>query len=225
MRNCLLLLLCLLSLQAAGQTIRGTVTDGETGKPLAAVTVVNMITQQSAYTQADGSYSLSAKKGEAIVFTYVGYKNIQRDAPAAFGDAGELNVLMYRQNYTLEEYILRPKYTPYQWDSIQRKSTYARALARQKSSPMSPVSFLAERLSKRSKRMFRFQKNFYQWEDQKFIDTRYTQELVAQMTKLQGDSIAHFMNANPMPYDFARSASELEIKMWIREQYKLWKKQ
>jgi hypothetical protein len=32
------------------------------------------------------------------------------------------------------------------------------------------------------------------------------------------------MNAYPMPYDFARVASELEIKVWIREQFKEWLK-
>ena len=89
---------------------------------------------------------------------------------------------------------------------------------------MSPVTFIAEKLSKRSRRIFRFQKSFNYWEDQKFIESRYTPELVQQLTKLQGDTLAWFINANPIASDYARVASELELKMWIRDNYKAWLK-
>ena len=225
MRALLTILCIVLSTWAIGQTLRGKVTDGETGRPLTAVTVVNMITQQNAYTDADGNYTLTANKGDAIAFIYLGYKNTQRNMPAALSNGAQLDVSIYKLSYTLDEFVLRPLYTPYQIDSIQRRSTYSRALARQRSSAMSPVSFVAEKFNKNSKRIFRFQKSFYYWEDQKFIDTRYSTELVGDLTGLTGDSLAHFMNANPMPYDYARTASELEIKMWIRERFKLWRKQ
>lgn len=225
MRNLFTVLFVFLSTWAMGQTLRGTVTDGETGKPLAAVSVVNMLTQQSAYTDEGGNYTITAKKGDPIAFTYVGYKTAQRATPAALSSGTLLDMGLYRLSYTLDEFVLRPRFTPYQIDSMQRASTYSRAMARQHSSAMSPVSFVAERFSKRSKRIFKFQKNFYIWEDQKFIDTRYSAELVEQLTGLTGDTLAHFMNENPMPYDYARTASELEVKMWIREKYKLWKKE
>lgn len=219
-----LILNLLMAVTAMGQTVRGKVVDGETGEPLASVVVVNLMTQQSAYTNNEGEYNLSAQKGESIAFSYVGYKTKQQTVPASIGPTATLDATMFKLSFSLQEFVLRPGYTPYQFDSVQRASTYSRALARQRSSPLSPVSFIAERLSKRSRRLFRFQKNFYQWEQERFIETRYTADLVSQMTGLVEDSVAYFMNAHPMPYDFARAASDLEIKMWIREQYKLWRK-
>lgn len=191
---------------------------------LATVVVTNERTHQKAYTNGYGEFSLNANKGDAISFNLVGYKPQQYAVPASLG-AAEMHVSLFQMSYELEEFTLRPKYTPYQMDSMARRSTYQRALARQKGGGvMSPVSFVAEKLSRRSKRAFRFQKDFYRWEDDKFISSRYTPELVASQTKLTGDTIAFFMNAYPMPYDFARTASELEIKIWIREQYKEWLK-
>jgi hypothetical protein len=32
------------------------------------------------------------------------------------------------------------------------------------------------------------------------------------------------MNAYPMDYDYARAATDLELKMWIRFHYREWKK-
>ncbi len=223
MKTSWLLLLLLFPLAAFAQMIHGVVKDGETGAALQGVAVTNMITNQTDYTNKDGAYSLSAKNGDAIAFMFIGYKTVQRDAHSSLGAAADLDVTLFKLSYNLEEFVFRPDYTPYQLDSIQRKSTYSRALARRRSSVLSPVSFIAERLSKRSKRIFRFQKNFYKWEDARFIDSRYTATLAASLTGLSGDTLAHFMNENPMPYDFARVASELEMKMWIRDKFRHWK--
>jgi hypothetical protein len=108
-------------------------------------------------------------------------------------------------------------------DSMERKSTYSRALAREKGgSIMSPVTFIAEKLSRQSKQVFRFQKSFNYWEEVKFIESRYSPDLVRSLTGVSGDTLARFMNSNPMPGDYARAASDLEIKIWIREQFKNW---
>jgi hypothetical protein len=56
--------------------------------------------------------------------------------------------------------------------------------------------------------------------EQKFIDTRYTPELVTKLTGYTGDTMILFMNTYPMDYSFARAASDLELKMWIRNNYK-----
>lgn len=198
--------------------------DGETGKGVAGITVVNMTGHYNAYTDADGRFIINAKKGDQIAFSGVGYKTQQKTVPTSSGIA-EMRIDLFQLSYMLDEFVLQPKYTPYQLDSMERVATYARPLARRKGgSIMSPISFLAEKLSKRSRQIYKFQKNFHYWEDDKFIESRYTPTLVAQLTPLRGDTLAYFMNANPMPIDYARAASELELKMWIREHYKEWLK-
>ena len=223
-RFCFLALLLFASFTQDAQTLKGTVTDGETGKFLTAVSVFNNNTKQYAYTDAQGDFSIFANKGDQITFSYIGYKTQVKIVPPSIGMA-EMHIDLFRMSYELEEFIYRPKYSPYQIDSIERQSTYQRALAREKvRSVMSPVTLLADKLSKKSKQIYRFQRSFNYWEHLKFIESRYSPQLVQQMTGLKGDTLAFFMNANPMPYDYARVASELELKMWIRERYRAWLK-
>lgn len=220
----LFLFFLLVFCRSSAQTLQGVITEAQTGKPLSAVTVVNIATQQSVYTDVSGAFSLPLNGSRQVVFTYVGYKNIQKYITDEEIEKG-VKVAMSIIRYELSEFILRPGYTPYQLDSIRRRAVYSRTMVWQRtSSVMSPFSLLADRLSHKSRQRYQFQKNFYKWEGEKFIDTRYTPELVASLTGLTGDTIGYFMNANPMPFDYARAATDLELKMWIRYNYKQWLK-
>lgn len=206
------------------QTLKGRVTDAGVAGPLYPVTVVNLTTQKATYTNPTGEFSIYAEAGDKIAFSFVGFKSVQYQMPISVG-VHITSIKMDRISYQMQELILMPDYTPYQADSIRRVSTYRPFLNRTKSSPISsPFSFVAEKFNKRSKQIFKFKKNFGAWEDARFIDTRYTPELVYEMTGMEGDSIGHFMNANPMPYDYARAATELELKMWIRHHHREWLK-
>lgn len=77
-----------------------------------------------------------------------------------------------------------------------------------------------KKLSKSYKQNQRFKANFKNGIEQKYIDTRYTQSLVTALTGFAGDTLAYFMNSYPMEYSFARAATDLELKMWIRNNYK-----
>lgn len=220
----LLYLLLLFSFPATSQTLQGVVTDAATGTPLYPVTVVNIASQQVTYTDSRGFYSIAAGNGDMIAFTYIGYKSIEKPKPLSVIVA-TMNVRMTRTEYGLKEVKIRPGHlTQYQIDSIERRSIYKVQLQRAPPSPfVSPVSAIAEKFSRKAKRTYQFQKDFAAGEIEKFVDTRYTIELVQSQTGLKdGDSTAHFMNSNPLPYDFARTASDLELKMWIREHYRQW---
>ncbi|MBS1589347.1 MAG: carboxypeptidase-like regulatory domain-containing protein [Bacteroidetes bacterium] len=221
MRSQYILLWCLfISVTGQAQILRGRVLDGDNKKPLPTVSVYNAKTQQYVFTNALGYFSLEAKPGDLISFSLSGYR-IQTKSVAELN--AEMFIDLFKLSYVLDEFVYRPKYSAYQLDSMERKSTYANALSQRRTGNiMSPVTFLAERLSKTSKQRYRFQKNFNYWEDEKFIESRYSPAMVKLLTSLRGDTVAYFMNANPMPYDFARAASDLEIKMWIREHYKVW---
>lgn len=204
-------------------TIKGRVTDAGTGEPMELVAIVNTTTQQLVYTDAKGGYTINAHAGETISASYLGYR--QTLLPISSGSEFiPLNISLRRQNIQMTELVIKPKYTPYQADSISRHSTYQRTLNRgHEGSLMSPVTWLAEKVSHKSQQRFRFQKEFARLENERFIETRYSPELVTQMTYLTGDTLAHFMNQYQMPVDYARNASDLELKMWIRTNYREWK--
>lgn len=222
MRYYLFLFICLLSPAAFAQVVKGVVTDARTGNPISVVGVINTVTQQSVYTNREGEFAITAKSGERLVFSYMGYKTMERIAPPAINIA-TMHIELQPLSVEMDELVVRPGYTHYQIDSIKRRETYARVLAEKKrTSIMSPVSLIADKFSKRRKRIYAFQKSFNYWENQLFIDSRYTPEAVSKLTGLTGDTLAHFMNANPMPVDYARTATDLELKMWIRYNYKQW---
>lgn len=224
MNRLLAILCCLISLPAIAQTLKGKVTDKATGQPLFPVTVVNLSTQKSTYTSTEGYYTIQAEAGDKIAFSYIGYKAVQYQMPISVGTY-TTDISMQTVSYQLREVILMPDYTEYQVDSIERVQKYRPFLSRTKSNAIaSPFSFVAEKFNKRSKQIFKFQKNFGKWETERYIDTRYTPELVEEMTGMSGDSVGYFMNAYPMPYDYARSATELELKMWVRYHHREWLK-
>jgi len=208
------------------QQLQGVITDFEGNETLVAVTVMNKTKSQTVVSDADGKYNIAAQKGDEIEFTYVGYYSLTILMP----EDGVVfrRVSLKKKLFSLEEVVIGPSWTPYQKDSIARRKTYALDLSRQKvsssalASVFSPATALAEQFSKKSKQRFRFQSNYAKWEDQKFVDTRYTNEEVTALTGLQGDTLAAFINAHPMPTDYARTATDLEIKMWIKYNYREW---
>ncbi len=213
-------------LPCGAQTLHGVVTDAATGKPLYPVTVVNKTTQAMVYTDAKGNYTLPANTGDKVVYSYIGYSTEERTKPTSVLIA-TINVSLEPKAYELKDALIRPgRLSQYQLDSIDRVATYKVQLRRVAPSPiMSPASAIAELFSKKAKQTYAFQHDFAENERQKFIDTKYGPELVTNVTGLKGDSVGMFMYAHPMPYDFARTASPLEIKMWVRDSYKKWKVQ
>ncbi len=230
MRYCLFICLLFITIAARCQTLEGIVTDGITGKPLFAASVMDVNTKLSTYTDQNGRYSLPAKSGDPIQFSYVGYKQVTNITPASLVLAS-MNVGMQPQNYELDEYTIHANYTPFQIDSMKRRREYAKELDKQpvkiKGSTTGNgvgvdglIGALVQKGSKSEKKRKQFVKEFQQAEQDRFIDTRYTRELVSILTGFTGDTLAVFMNAYPMDYSFARTAPDLELKMWIRYNYR-----
>ena len=212
------------------QTLKGNVVDGMTGKPLYLATVINMATQEATSTDELGRFSITAKGGTTISFRYVGYKTIERLATPSI----EMHIELFPDNIQLKEFVLRDL-TPYQKDSIELATLYSKELSKTRIKPtvgLNPgtgvagieadglISSFAQKVSKSYKRTKRFKENFKKDEEQKFIDTRYKIDVVTAVTGLKGDTAVMFMNMYPMEYLFARAATDLELKMWIRDNYK-----
>ncbi|PQJ22989.1 SusC/RagA family TonB-linked outer membrane protein [Tenacibaculum sp. SG-28] len=84
---------------AQDRTISGTVSD-ETG-PLPTVTVLIKGTTSGTETDFDGNYSLKAKSGDVLVFSFVGMKTVER----VVGNANQINVILEGDN-VLEEVVV-----------------------------------------------------------------------------------------------------------------------
>ncbi|WP_299617141.1 SusC/RagA family TonB-linked outer membrane protein [uncultured Tenacibaculum sp.] len=88
---------------AQDRTISGTVSD-ESG-PLPGVSVLKKGTTSGTETDFDGKYSIKAKTGDVIVFSFVGMKTVER----VVGSSNSINVSMESDNL-LEEVIVEGAY-------------------------------------------------------------------------------------------------------------------
>lgn len=214
-----------ITLSVSGQTLRGLVIDSETTKPLYRATVVNLTMGQTTITDEYGNFVLPAKEGDILSISFTGYHTVQRTAiPGSM-----LRIELLPLTVQMHEYVVHDL-TPFQKDSVEMTTLYSKELNKKpvkigfSSANGGGISGLigapVQRLSRSYKQNKRFKKNFKNDLEQKFIDTRYTPALVTSLTGFTGDSLAIFMNTYKMDYGFARHATDLELKMWIRENYK-----
>ena len=100
----LVLLMAVVSLgtvSAQAITVTGTVTEEETGNPVIGCSVLVKGTTSGVITNMDGQYSILTKKGETLLFSYIGYQQEQRVVKSA-----QLNVKMKADNLVLEECVV-----------------------------------------------------------------------------------------------------------------------
>lgn len=199
---------------------KGCLKDAESGMPLLGATITNTRSQLSVQTDREGNFSIQGSDGDKVTFTCPGYAPETHIILKGLEDV-RLTFRMKMSGQKLREVIIRQKYkTVYQRDSADRAATYSRTMAQKKAVLTSPVSFLADRLSPARRALFRFQKDYKRNEEGRFVDSRYSPELTATLTGLSGDTLAYFMNSYQMPYDYARDATALELKAWIRSNYR-----
>lgn len=82
--------------------VSGVVTD-VSGEPLIGVTVAVKGTANGTSTDIDGAFTLNAKPGEVLRFSYIGYKTIEETVSAG---RTTYNIVMYEDSETLDEVVV-----------------------------------------------------------------------------------------------------------------------
>lgn len=212
-----ILVICCFGLTSHAQGVfKGVVYDSASHRPLSPVSVEILERHIGVNTDSKGEFSIEAKLTDHVVFNFLGYKTkvvVVNEGMQGVAQA----IYLAPKPVKLNEVLIKKGPTEYQKDSMRRADVYKDAFdyERQKS-VMSPVTSIYQKYSKKHRAMEKFHNQVQDMEQQKFIDTRYTLTLVMNMTKMNEDSAVNFMNAYPMEYDYARVASDLEIKMWIK---------
>lgn len=226
MRHFIFIILCLGAHIASGQLVKGVVSDAETGGKVSAVVVMNRATAAYASTNKGGSFAIEARPGDVLVFSHVAYESHQQIVSVDNIDNMQLKLVPV--SYKLQQVIISGR-TKYQVDSAERYEFFSHELNKQIIAPVKftglgvsgGIGWLADKITGNSKKDKAFRADFAADDRQLYIDSRYNEEIVRLLTDLRDkDSIAAFIIKYPMPYDFARAATELELKAWIRDKYK-----
>jgi hypothetical protein len=221
----LLLMLCICNTIDAQYKVQGKVllSIDDSTAILPNVIITNKNTNENVLSDAVGKYSIAAKEGDTILFQHLSSFSYKYLVPKLDADFTK-NVLLVAKKKVLTA-VKVSGLTDYQKDSIDRADTYAKVFGyEQTATIMSPVSSLYEQFSKKYKDLRKFKSQVLSMEKEKYIDSKYTYELVSEITKLEGDSVAYFMNAYPMEYNFARTSGAVEIKMWVLHNFREYQK-
>lgn len=228
-----LLFLLFASVASFGKHLSGRVQSDGDGTLLSDVTIINLKHPEIGTTSdGNGKYSIRADKGDSVQFSLVGYSTrillYTGDNEYWFE-----TVLMRVRSMVLDTVVVRKELTKHEKDSFEHRALYneelnfkpAKVKYSFKKNPFvleSPVSGLIEKHTRYYKKLKKFKQVYNDQEALSFIDARYPPELVTQMTGLKEDSLYRFMQTYPMTYGYAKQASDLEIKMWIKYNYKNW---
>ncbi len=86
---------------AQDKGINGKVTD-ETGEPLPGVNIIVKGQKSGTATDFDGNYNIKANTGDVLVFSYVGYKTVERKV----GSSNTINVKMTESSQRLNQVVV-----------------------------------------------------------------------------------------------------------------------
>lgn len=234
-----MLLLFSVASSAQEQTLKAYVRASNDFEILNAVVVKDMQSGRTATTDATGYFELRTAADHQLEFSRVGVNTTLITVKAPMFRAIQQILLKYDVGSL--EGVSVSGMTDYQKDSMARYQLYQQDLERKRVrmgledsvSPgkqgfgvtiNSPISSWMQHIAPKSKNRIRFQKNFAEWEQQKYIETVYTKERVAQLTGLRNDTLAWFINAYPMPFETARTTGAKEIDAWILANFEDWKK-
>lgn len=100
---CLFLLsICTFSVLGQNQEIRGKVIDATTNVPISGVSVKIKDTNKGASTNSEGAFQISAKANDILIFTFIGYKTIEKNV----GNTSFLNVSLEEDIKDLNEVVV-----------------------------------------------------------------------------------------------------------------------
>ena len=96
-------IMMLVSMVALAQsTVTGTLKDAQTGEPVPGATVLIKGTAKGATTDLDGKYQLSVEDGAVLVFSFIGYTNVEETV----GNRTVINVTMEPDLTELSEVVV-----------------------------------------------------------------------------------------------------------------------
>ena len=103
-RSCILFLSMLFSVNSFGQQInvRGSVTDGDDGKPLPGTSVQNKQDKKTTQSGSNGQYSISAAQGDILVFSMIGFETVEVKVGANL----VINIVMNVKSQVLNDVVV-----------------------------------------------------------------------------------------------------------------------
>ena len=182
-----------LSVPLYSAIIKGGVSDMHSKTSMKDVLIENIRTGSSMITGEDGLFSIAAEADDLIEFRKTGYKIARVRIPKGT-IPGYFKILMQTAPIELPEYELQGWYKDFVKDSLKYHELYKTALEYEKITGLDVIRHPFSAMSKLNRQRAAFQKEFEQFQREKFIDYTFNEQIVTTLTGLQGDSLKYYMH-------------------------------
>ncbi len=207
--------------------IKGKVTDAKTHQPIPLVNVRNINKETSTITDSTGQYNITAKNYDRIVFSYIGYTSDTIRVNALYQNQ-IIDIQMKEQKYSFAPVDIIGSRPNYRRDSLERRKWFSSALNENKTNGWGavehPISALFDAISGKRKRLWRFQKDYKAYEQQKYIASRIQRNKIKKLFDLKGDSLTAFLIWYKPNYYFVRNATDYELLVDLKKAVKRFRK-
>jgi len=231
---CSCLVITLFALAVTGYTqqfMTGKVEKRGTTEIIIGANIINLKKGRHNTSDLGGNYKIPANLGDTIIFSSAGF----------LPDTVIVASYMFDENFLVSLWpnVVRLQAVEvdesrnYKLDSMQRREEYRFILDKkhpvtlmnQKRSAdgpgfsFSPIGYY----SKREREKRRLKRRLRQEEEDYYIDSRFPVARVAQLTRLQGDSLRIFMYKYRPSYQFCRGATNQDIFLYINDKVKIFR--
>ncbi|WP_236654195.1 carboxypeptidase-like regulatory domain-containing protein [Chitinophaga vietnamensis] len=199
------------------------VADQDTKAGLPFVSIVNKRTMTGTLSNESGHYFIMSMPGDTLEFSMLSYAQKQIITP---GMSASMDIYLQKRLFDLQGVNVKAR--NHRSDSLAMRDEYGRyfnyrkpgAMDVLKTLPANPITALSYLVpSKVRKRKEQFHEQLLYWEKEKYIDYRYSPEIVAKMTKLESPELDSFMYRYRPGYQFLNNASEYDLLLYIKQTF------
>ena len=211
----------------SGQTtLRGKVMDSRTDVPLEGATIFNTTLGLFKKAGQDGMFSIRANENDILIFSSAGYRP---DTVKLSQDIIITGLFLGLQAAPVSLDTVTISQRTYAEDSLMRRMEYAELLGRPTKSlrggndaqygfgvTVSPITYF----SRKQKDRRRFLKQYEEYEQDAYIDYRFSPSYVHRVTGLEGEALQRFMRDYRPSYKQLRGMIDQDLLLYINDSYK-----
>lgn len=204
------------------QQFKGIVMEIESSQPIRSVTIKNLRTSQEVESDKEGNFTISGQINDYLSFTMPGY---QTDTAFLYHD-GVYRVYMLRDEKTIViNEVVISRFTDsrldYEIAKAKREGYYAEA-GQERGGLRLSLSRLFGKTSKQSRNNL---KVLIEEKENRLIDRRFTNTLIASLTPMSAEEIALFREQFRPTVEFMETASDEDLKLYIIDAYSKFKQE
>ena len=208
------------NIASAQSTLSGKIFKTHSHEIVPDVNIRDLTNGKNARSDQGGNFKIVAMNGDIIIFSSAGYISDTLNLHSA--DSLATVKVYLKPNVQVLEDVEVDQMSTYIQDSIKRREDYAYLLNKKH-----PVKFMNEKrpgddpgfsispigyFSKSERQKRELKRRIKEEDEAEYIDVKFSQSRVAQLTKLTGDTLRIFMFTYRPSYVFCRKASKKSIQ-------------